>query len=106
MILTKDKNLGIFSALLLFIIFFLSPSYSAEAASGAYGWFSPKVTYVSDTPASAGCSVNQASLEIWLVELGTQNQISNNSGDWDIKVLSDTVALIYPSLSLITTRFP
>ena len=93
MILTKDKNLGIFSALLLFIIFFLSPSYSAEAASGAYGWFSPKVTYVSDTPASAGCSVNQASLEIWLVELGTQNQISNNSGDWDIKVRESKTAM-------------
>lgn len=91
MILTKDKNSSLFIAFLLFSFFFCLPGYSAEADSGAYGWFSPKVMYVSDTPASAGCSADQASLEIWLVELGTQTQISGTAGDWNIKVRESKV---------------
>lgn len=72
--------------LLLFVLGFVFSFNKVEANSGAYGWFSPKVIYVSDTPATAGCAPDQASLEIWLVELNTQNQIAGNSGDWNVKV--------------------
>ena len=86
MTLKKDKKSGLIIAFVLFSFSFFLPGYSVEAASGAYGWFSPKVIYVSDTPASVGCNANQASLEIWLVELGTQTQINNGAGEWNVKV--------------------
>ena len=62
---------------------FLLIPYFANA-EGASGWFAPRVEYVG--PVASHCSGDQASIELSLVEYGTQNTISNSIGSWSVTI--------------------
>ncbi len=94
MLTAKFKAEKIVPITILVVFFLLFALVQTTQAGGAYGWFSPKVKYINDTtPTSIGCLPNEASIDFWLVEKGTQTQISSNSGLWTVKVRDNKTSM-------------
>jgi hypothetical protein len=77
----------------LFIVFLLPTLAQTSYAAGAYGWFAPKVNYISPTPASLGCTTDESSIEFWLANSGTQNRITSNSGPWTVNIIDNKTSM-------------
>ena len=79
--MTKLLSFSVF--VLIALASFTSNTSIVSATSPAYGWFASKVEYVDS---STTCASNEASIEYWLVESGTENLLSNSIGFWSVNV--------------------